>query len=142
MTAEPPENAHIPICDESGGSLLPAILAQYSRALRFALVFLKEQAMKHAISFLESVFSFAVFAAITLAIAGTTYQAVNPGGGLTNWIFRVWEVNPTLVIMLGGITLLVKRWLSGLQGDQAADLMFYAAVMLGLYYGFNLLIAA
>jgi hypothetical protein len=97
---------------------------------------------RSAKNFLVSIFSFAVFAVITLAIAGTTYQLLNPDGGLINWISRVWEHNPTVLVTLGGITLLVKRWLSGLQGAQAADIMFYAAVVLGLYYGFNLLIAA
>jgi hypothetical protein len=47
-----------------------------------------------------------------------------------------------VLVTLGGITLLVKRGLSGMQGSKAADIMFYAAVLLGLYYGFNLLIAA
>jgi hypothetical protein len=93
-------------------------------------------------NFFESIFSFAVFALITLAIASTTYQLLNPDGGLINWLSRVWEHNPIVLVTLGGVTLLVKRWLSGMQGAKAADMMFYAAVLLGLYYGFNLLIAA
>lgn len=97
---------------------------------------------RSAKNFIESIFSYAVFAVITLAIASTTYQLLNPDGGLINWISRAWEHNPTVLVTLGGIMLLVKRWLSGLQGTKAADIMFYAAVMLGLYYGFNLLIAA
>ncbi len=98
--------------------------------------------MRQATHLIESVFSFAVFAMITLAVAGTTYQMFNPDGGLIQWIFRIWDSNPTLLILLGGIILLVKRWLSGVQGAQAADLLFYGAIMLGLYYGFNLMIAA
>lgn len=99
--------------------------------------------MKNSVrEFVESVFSLAVFAAITLAIASTTYQVINPDGGLFAWISRLWNLNPTLLIMLGGVTLLVKNWLSGVQGAHAADIMFYAAVVLGLYYGCNLLIAA
>lgn len=98
--------------------------------------------MRQATQLIESVFSFAVFAVITLAVAGTTYQLFNPEGGLVQWVSQVWDANPTLLILLGGITLLVKRWLSGVQGAQAADLLFYGAIMLGLYYGFNLLIAA
>jgi hypothetical protein len=97
---------------------------------------------RSARSFIESIFSFAVFALITLAIASTTYQLLNPDGGLVSWVSRVWEHNPTVLVTLGGITLLVKRWLSGFQGAQAANIMFYAALLLGLYYGFNLLIAA
>lgn len=98
--------------------------------------------MRQAAHLIESVFSFAVFAVITLAVAGTTYQLFNPEGGLVQWVSQVWDANPTLLILLGGITLLIKRWLSGVQGAQAADLLFYGAIMLGLYYGFNLLIAA
>lgn len=99
--------------------------------------------MKNSVrEFIESVFSLAVFAAITLAIASTTYQIINPDGGLFAWVSRIWDLNPTLLVMLGGVGLLVKNWLSGIQGAHAADFMFYAAVMLGLYYGFNLLIAA
>jgi len=97
--------------------------------------------MRHAArDFITSTFSFIVFAAITLAIASTTYQALNPNGGLISWIARTWEFNPALLVTLGGIALLAKRWLSGVQGARAADMLFYAAVMLGLYYGFNLLI--
>jgi hypothetical protein len=111
--------------------------------LRFALYFYKEQTMgRSAKDFIESIFSFAVFAVITLAIASTTFQLLSPDGGLFNWISRVWEHNPAVLVTLGGITLLVKRWLSGFQGAQAANIMFYAALLLGLYYGFNLLIAA
>lgn len=98
--------------------------------------------MRQTVLLFETVFSFAVFAAITLAVAGTTYQLFNPDGGLIQWISQVWDTNPTLLILLGGIVLLVKRWLSGVHGAQGADLMLYGAIMLGLYYGFNLLIAA
>lgn len=98
--------------------------------------------MKQAVNFIESTFSFAVFVVITLAIAGTTYQVFNPDGGVIQWINQVWDLNPSLLFMLGGIALLVKRWLSGLQGSDGADLLFYGAIMLGIYYGFNLLIAA
>ena len=97
--------------------------------------------MRHAAKdFVASTFSFIVFAAITLAIASTTYQALNPNGGMIGWIARTWEFNPALLVTLGGIVLLVHRWFSGVQGARAADMLFYAAVMLGLYYGFNLLI--
>jgi hypothetical protein len=98
--------------------------------------------MRQAAHLFESIFSFAVFTIVTLAVAGTTYQLFNPDGGLIMWLSRVWNANPTLLILLGGIVLLVKRWLSGVQGAHAADLLFYGAIMLGLYYGFNLLIAA
>lgn len=98
--------------------------------------------MRQATQFIESFFSFAVFAVVTLAVAGTTYQVFNPDGGLIQWISQVWNTNPTLLIVLGGFVLLVKRWLSGVQGAHAADFLLYGAVMLGLYYGFNLLIAA
>lgn len=98
--------------------------------------------MKNSVKeFIESVFSFAVFSAITLAIASTAYQILNPEGGLLAWLRRLWDSNPALLVMLGGVVLLVKNWLSGVQGAQAADILFYAAVILGLYYGFNLLIA-
>lgn len=92
--------------------------------------------------FIAAIFSFAVFAAITLAIATTTYQLLNPDGGLVNWISRAWKLNPMSLVLLGGVALLVKRWLSRSQGRKTADMMFYAAVLLGLYYGFDLLIAA
>jgi hypothetical protein len=97
--------------------------------------------MRHAVNFIGSFFSFAVFAAITLAIASTTYQILNPDSDLVSWILRAWKISPTLVIVLGGITYLVKRWLGGTKGSGAVDLVFYAAVIIGLYYGFNLLIA-
>jgi len=98
--------------------------------------------MKHAANFLESVFSLAVFAAIALAVASTTYQLFNPEGGFMLWISQMWEINPVSVITMGGVVLLVKRWLSGVQGSGLADLMFYGAAILGLYYGFSLLMAA
>jgi hypothetical protein len=50
-------------------------------------------------------------------------------------------MNPMSLVVLGGIALLVKRWLSGSQGTKAANMMFYATLLLGIYYGFNLLIA-
>jgi len=97
--------------------------------------------MRHAArDFIASTFSFVVFTAITLAIASTTYQVLKPDGGLISWIVRTWEFNPALLVTLGGIVLLAHRWLSGVQGARAADTLFYAAVMLGLYCGFNLLI--
>ncbi len=98
--------------------------------------------MRQAAHLFESIFSFAVFAVVTMAIAGTTYQLFNPDGGLIQWVSGVWRTNPTMLIMLGGVVLLIKRWLSGIQGSEAADFMFYGAILLGLYYGFNLLIAA
>jgi hypothetical protein len=121
---------------------LPHHHRQVTERRGLPLYFLKGQTMKNAArEFIESVFGFAVFTVITLAIASTTYQIINPDGGLLVWLGRLWDSNPTLLVMLGGVTLLVKRWLSGVQGAQAADIMFYAAVLLGLYYGFNLLIA-
>lgn len=97
--------------------------------------------MRHATQFLESFFSFAVFAVVTLAVVGTTYQMFNPDGGLIQWASQAWDTNPALLVVLGGIALLVKRWLSDVQGAHAADFLLYGAIMLGLYYGFNLLIA-
>ena len=98
--------------------------------------------MKQAVNLIESVFSFAMFATITLAIAGTTYQLFRPDGGLAQWLSGVWNTNPAVLILVGGITLLVKRWLGGAQGGPSANLPFYGAILLGLYYGFNLLLAA
>lgn len=98
--------------------------------------------MRQTAHLIESVFSFAVFTVVTLAVAGTTYQLFNPDGGLVQWIARVWDANPAVLILLGGIVLLVKRRLSSVQGAQAADLLFYGAILLGLYYGFNLLTMA
>lgn len=98
--------------------------------------------MKQAAHFIESISSFALFLVITLAIAGTTYQVFNPNGGVIRWLTRVWDLNPTLLVMLGGSIVLFRNWLSGIQAARGADLLFYGAVMLGLYYGFNLLIAA
>jgi hypothetical protein len=97
--------------------------------------------MKQATYLIESIFSIAVFAVITLAIAGTTYQVFNPDSGLILWISKAWNTNPALLALLGGIGWLVKRWLSGVQGIQVADLLFYGTVMLGLYFGYTLLIA-
>ena len=97
---------------------------------------------KAVIEVFQSIFSLAVFATVTLAIASTTYQLFSPNGGLLTWISRLWESNPTLLVMLGGILLLLKRWLSDRHGSQSTELLLYAAIMLGLYYGFNLLIAA
>lgn len=98
--------------------------------------------MRQATQLIESFFSFAVFAVVALAVAGTTYQVFNPDGGLIQWIMHAWGTNPILLIALGGATVLVKRWLSGVQGAHAADMLFYGAIVLGLYYGFNLLNAA
>lgn len=91
--------------------------------------------------FMETIFSLAVFAVIALAFASTTYQIFNPDGGLIQWLAQVWEVNPALLVLLGGSTLLVKFWLSGQQGARVADIMFYTALALGLYYGHGLLMA-
>jgi hypothetical protein len=102
-----------------------------------------EKSMKYSVrNFIESAFSFAVFTAITLAVATTTYQLLNPDGGLINWISRTWELNPMSLVVLGGVALLVKRWISGSQGTKTANMMFYGTLLLGLYYGSNLLIAA
>jgi hypothetical protein len=103
-----------------------------------------EKSMKYSVrNCMEAIFSFAVFAAITLAVATTTYQLLNPDGGLINWISRAWELNPMSLVVLGGVALLVKRWLSGSsQGAKAANMMLYTTLLLGLYYGSNLLIAA
>lgn len=98
--------------------------------------------MKQADSLFETIFSFAVFAVITLGVASTTYQVFNPDGGLVHWVLRVWDANPVLLIMIGGIMLLVKRWLDGTQDSRSSEMMFYGALLLGTYYGFNLLIAA
>lgn len=96
--------------------------------------------MRYATHLIETIFSFAVFAVIMLAIGSTAYQVFNPNSGLIQWLSRVWELNPMLLIMLGGIALLVKRWLSGTQDTQGADLMFYSAILVGLYVGFSLLL--
>lgn len=139
MTAEPPDEGSSPSCDKCDDSSKPRLSKPKSAAV-CPCFFCKEHTMKQAVNFIESVFSFAVFLAVTLAIASTTYQLLNPDGGIVNWIARAWEINPILVIVLGGITFWVKRWLSGAQGDRAVDLVFYAAVILGLCYGFNLLV--
>lgn len=91
--------------------------------------------------FMETIFSLAVFAVIALAFASTTYQIFNPDGGLMQWLTHVGEENPALLALLGGSALLVKLWLSRQQGARAADIMFYIAFVLGLYYGYGLLMA-
>ena len=97
--------------------------------------------MKSAWNVVESMFSFVLFAAITLGIASATYQTFNPNGTLMNWVSHLWQINPALVLMLTGVAFLFKHWLAELQGTNAADILFYAAVLLGFYYGFNLLMA-
>lgn len=98
--------------------------------------------MKQIAQAFESFASLAMFAVVTLAIAGTTYQVFNPDGAMIQWVGRMWDANPTILILVGGIVLLTKRWLASAQSAGAADLLFYGAVMLGLYFGFNLLLAA
>ncbi len=97
--------------------------------------------MRQVSQVFESLLSFVVFVVVTMAIAGMTYQLFNPDGGISQWVTQVWDTNPTLLFALGSIAVFVKRWLSGVQGAQAADLLFYGAILLGFYYGFNLLIA-
>lgn len=75
--------------------------------------------MKLATHLLKFIFSFAVFLAIALAVASTTYQLFNPDGAVINWMLQLWNINPVLLIMLGGIVLLVLRWLSGVQTSRS-----------------------
>ncbi len=98
--------------------------------------------MRNFSQIIESIFSLFVFAIIALAIASTTYQVFNPDGGVMRWLIQTWQNNPAQLVVLSGIALLVKRWLSGVQGREAADLMFYGVLLLGLYYGYKLLFAA
>ncbi len=134
MTAEPPENAcvvHLRFLKR----------AQYIEYPGLPLFPDKERTMRYASRFIESLFSLAVFLAITLAIAVTSYQLFNPDGGVAHWLSRTWNDDPALLVVCGGAIFLLKRWLGGAQGSKPADLMFYGAVMLGLYYGSGLLVA-
>jgi hypothetical protein len=87
----------------------------------------------------ETLFSFAVFAAIAIAIASTAYHVFNPDGGLLSWIAREWQNQPVTLafICLGG--LMLKHWLSGHQDVWLANGLFYAALLVGAYSGFSLL---
>jgi hypothetical protein len=117
------------LAEKSGFQGLPLVFTTKGQAMRLSPK-----------SFVESIFSFALFAAITLAVASIAYQALNPDGALFNWLRHIWDADPISLILIGGIGLFIKRWLDGVQGAQAADLMFFVVAMLGLYYGFNLLI--
>ncbi len=91
--------------------------------------------------FLESLFSFAVFTAITIAVGSVAYQILNPDGILINWVMYIWNFNPSALLLMIGATILVKNWLNGTQGQPFADLLFYGAVLVGTYYGVDLFIA-
>jgi len=97
--------------------------------------------MKQLAHIIETCSSLAVFLIVSLAIAGTTYQVFNPDGEIFHWLNRTWDLNPLLLVVLGGIALLIRHWLSSTQGARGADFLFYGAIMVGLYYGFNLLLA-
>ena len=97
--------------------------------------------MKRSISdFFETVLNLAVFAVLLLAVAGSAYQVFKPDGGIIQWLST--ELSPTMLIVLGGLGLLLKAWLGGIQSARTSDLMFYAAILVGLYFGFRLLISS
>lgn len=88
--------------------------------------------------FLDSVFSVAVFAAIVLAIASTAYQIFNPDGGLLQWIGREWQNHPLTLLLLAGLGMLVKVWLSGMQSGRIADGLYYGTLLVGVFCGYRI----
>lgn len=88
----------------------------------------------------ETVFSFAVFAAVALAVASTAYQIFNPNSGLLTWIASEWQQQPATLALICLGALLLKHWLSGHQDVWLANGLFYAAVLIGIYSAFSLLI--
>ncbi len=88
--------------------------------------------------FLESMFSVAVFAAIVLAIASTAYQIFNPDGGLVDWIGREWQHQPLALLVLAGLGMLIKVWLSGMQSARLADTLYYGSLLLGIFCVYRL----
>jgi ABC-type amino acid transport system permease subunit len=99
----------------------------------------KGLAMRYASRLFESIFSLAVFLAIALAIGVVSYQLFNPDGSVASWLFQIWRNDPVLLVLLGGVVFLLKRWFGSSQSSNAADLMFYGMVTIGFFYGFKLL---
>lgn len=92
------------------------------------------------VQFLETAFSVLAIAAITLAIATTAFHLFNPDDGLISRMNHEWNLHPIMLALLGGSVFVMKFWLQGVQSARIANLMFYGALVLGLYYGFKLFI--
>lgn len=135
MTAGPPESAHLQQCELAEP---PPQARVETQSAAVCPLFFREQTMKSSSQYLfDSIFSVAVFAAVALAVASTAYQIFNPDGGLIVWISGEWQHRPATLALLCIAGLLAKYWLDGVQSAWLANGMYYAALLLGLYYGFR-----
>jgi len=93
------------------------------------------------IQLLETVFSVLAFAAIALAITTTAVHIFNPDGGLITWVGHEWDHHPVMLGLLALAAFLVKFWLQGMQSARLANLLFYGALLLGMFYAVRLFMA-
>lgn len=99
--------------------------------------------MKHLIyDFTKLATSLLVFVVISMALGGLSYQFFASDGSLFLWIKHVGSENPLLLLVLGGMLTMVKRWMEGYERNAIiADIMFYLAILLGIYFVFNYMLA-
>ena len=100
--------------------------------------------MKHVIyDFSKLTTSLFVFVAISMAFGGVAYQFFSPDGALFQWISGIGHEDPLLLLLAGGVLVVAKRWLEGYERSATvADAMVYLAVLLGIYFGITLVLAA
>jgi len=86
------------------------------------------------------VLSLFVFIAVSLAIGGTAYQIFTPEGAIFQWVAKLWQINPLLPLLLGLAFWVIKHWLESTERSaQFADMTVYLAVLVGMYFGLNML---
>jgi hypothetical protein len=100
--------------------------------------------MENSISgFAKLMASLFVFITVCLAIGGIAYQLFAADGQLFLLGKHLWETHPLQLVMLGACAILIKRWLDGLERSaKIADAMIYLAVLVGMFFGYNLLAAS
>ena len=98
--------------------------------------------MKHSLHhFTATLGSLLLFVVAALGVAGFSYQLFAPNGQLKLWIAEVWDFNPLLLIVLGGVFLLIKHWLESINpGRKLADALIVGALMSGLYVLFKVFV--
>jgi hypothetical protein len=100
--------------------------------------------MKHAIhDFTKLAASMFVIVAISLALGGVAYQFFSPDGALFLWVSSIGHEDPLLLLLVGGVLVIAKRWMEGYERSATvADAMVYLAVLFGIYFGITLVLAA
>ncbi|MCW5626899.1 MAG: hypothetical protein KIT73_19430, partial [Burkholderiales bacterium] len=82
---------------------------------------------------------------LLLGVGGLVYKALRPGGWISHWLSGFWHVHPgyaaltAIALAAGGYGL--KRWLDeSSPAGTRGDVLLYAALALGLFFAFELLV--